>query len=223
MIRLHHCHQTRSMRSLWLLHELGIPFDLQVYPFDKSLRSAEYLALNPTGRVPTLELDGHTICESGAIAEALCDYAPSAGLGRAVGDAERYRWLNWVHFAETISQHCAALTQQHVALYEDHMRSPIIMTLEAKRLAKTIGTVEEGITQSGYLLESGFSAADIGVGQAVYMAQHFVHLDAFPNVTAWFKALSQRSAFKASLPPEGETGLYAKPFYAPWPIPEVSK
>ena len=52
MIRLHHCHQTRSMRSLWLLHELGVPFDLVVHPFDKSLRSLDYLALNPAGRVP---------------------------------------------------------------------------------------------------------------------------------------------------------------------------
>jgi len=72
MIRLHHCHQTRSMRSLWLLHELDVPFDLKTYPFDKSLRAADYLALNPTGRVPTLELDGQVICESGAIAQALC-------------------------------------------------------------------------------------------------------------------------------------------------------
>jgi glutathione S-transferase len=209
------------MRSLWLLHELDIPFEVHVYPFDQSLRTAAYLALNPTGRVPTLELDGHIICESGAIAEALCEYAPSAGLGRAVGDADRYSWLNWVHYAETISQHCAALTQQHVALYEDHMRSPIIMTLEAKRLAKTIGTVDAGLTQSGYLLESGFSAADIGVGQAIYMAQHFVHLDAFPKVMAWYASLTQRQAFQASLPPEGEVGLYAKPFYAPWPIPKA--
>ena len=115
MIRLHHCHQTRSMRSLWLLHELGIPFDLQVYAFDQSLRSPAYLALNPIGRVPTLEIDGQTICESGAIAEALCEYAPQAGLGRTAGQTERYAWLNWIHFAETISQHCAALTQQHNA------------------------------------------------------------------------------------------------------------
>lgn len=219
MIRLHHCHQTRSMRSLWLLHELGLPFELQVYPFDKSLRSTAYLALNPTGRVPSLELDGQVICESGAIAEALCDYAPDIGLGRPAGHPERYAWLNWIHFAETISQHCAALTQQHVALYEDHMRSPIVMSLEAKRLAKTIATVEEGLTSSGFLLESGFSAADIGVGQAIYMAQHFVHLDGFERVPAWYEMLSQRPGFQAALPPEGEKGLYAQPFYAPWPVP----
>ena len=223
MIRLHHCHQTRSMRSLWLLHELDIPFDLQTYAFDKSLRSDAYLALNPTGRVPTLEIDGQVICESGAIAEALCEHAPDAGLGRPVGHPDRFAWLNWIHFAETISQHCAALTQQHVALYEDHMRSPIIMTLEAKRLFKTLGTVEEGLSASGYLLDSGFSAADIGVGQAVYMARHFVHLDGLAKVQAWYDAISARPAFQASLPPEGVKRLYAKPFYAPWPVPNPSQ
>ena len=107
MIRLHHCHQTRSMRALWLLHELGVEFDLVVHRFDKSLRSEEYLALNPAGRVPALELDGEVIWETGAIAQVLCERFPNAGLGRAAGDAERADWLIWLHFAETLSQHGA--------------------------------------------------------------------------------------------------------------------
>jgi len=80
MIRLHHCHQTRSMRSLWLLYELGVEFELLVYPFDKTLREEPYRSLNPTGRVPTLEIDGVVLAESGAIAEALCERFPEAAL-----------------------------------------------------------------------------------------------------------------------------------------------
>ena len=214
MIRLHHFPQTRSMRSLWLLHEIGVPFDLVIQPFDKSLRSEAYLAINPTGRVPALEIDDLILHESGAIAEYLCERFPLAGLGRGPGDPDRAAWLNWIHFAETISQHTAALTQQHVALYDDAMRSPIIMQLEAKRLAKTLATVE-GSLQGDYLL-SAFSAADIGVGQAVYMAQHFVSLDAFPKLTRWFELLQTRPAFRKSLPDKQR--LYAKPFYPPWPV-----
>lgn len=217
MIRLHHCHQTRSMRSLWLLNELGLDFDLCVHPFDKSLRAPEYLAINPTGRVPALEIDGQTICESGAIAEALCEYAPDKGLGRAVGDPERWAWLNWIHFAETISQHAAGLTQQHIALYADHMRSPVIMNLEAKRLAKTYQTVEQALEGRDYLLAGGFSAADIGVGQAIYMGLHFATLDGCPRAQEWYDRITVRPAFRASLPPEG-IGLYAQDFYAPWPV-----
>lgn len=215
MIRLHHCPQTRSMRSLWLLHEIGVPFDLSVYPFDKTLREDPYRTLNPTGRVPTLEIDGLVLTESGAIAQYLCERYPAAALGRDPGHNERAPWLNWVHFAETISQHSAALTQQHIALYADHMRSPIVMQLEAKRLAKTLATVELGL-QGDYLL-AAFSAADIGVGQAVYMAQHFVRLEAYPKVMAWFARLQDRPAFQKSLP--DVPVLYTQDFYPPWPLP----
>ena len=214
MIRLHHCHQTRSMRSLWLLYELAVEFELLTYPFDKTLREEPYRTLNPTGRVPTLEIDGQVITESGAIAEYLCERFPQAGLGRDAGDTERIAWLNWIHFAETISQHCAALTQQHVALYEDHMRSPIVMQLESKRLAKTLRTLEAALT-GDYLL-SRFSAADVGVGQAVYMATHFVRLDDLPRVADWFARLKERSAYQKALP-EGP-GLYARAFYPPWDV-----
>lgn len=215
MIRLHHCHQTRSMRSLWLLHEIGVDFDLLVYPFDKTLREDPYRSLNPTGRVPTLEIDGVVLTESGAIAEYLCERFPAAGLGRDAGTAERAAWLNWIHFAETISQHCAALTQQHVALREDHMRSPIIMQLETRRLARTLGTVE-GALQGEFLLLA-FSAADVGVGQAVYMAAHFVKLEGFPKLAAWYDRLRARPAFQKALP-DGP-GLYAQSFYPAWEIP----
>ena len=88
------------------------------------------------------------------------------------------------------------------------------MQLEAKRLAKTLATVE-GSLQGDYLL-SAFSAADIGVGQAVYMAQHFVSLDAFPKLFGWFDLLQARPAFRKSLP--DKQWLYAKPFYPPWPV-----
>lgn len=214
MIRLHHAHQTRSMRSLWLLHELGLDFDLVIRPLDKTLRQEPYRSLNPTGRVPTLEIDGHVLTESGAIAEYLCERFPQAGLGRDPGHVERAAWLNWIHFAETISQHSAALTQQHIVIYADHMRSAVVMQLEAKRLAKTLATVEEAL-QGDYLL-SDFSAADIGVGQAVYMAQHFVRLDPFPKLRIWFDRITARDAFAKSVPEA--PALYAKPFYPPWEV-----
>ena len=214
MIRLHHSPGTRSMRSLWLLYELAVDFDLEVYPFDKSLRSAAYLKMNPAGRVPTLELDGKVIRESGAIAQVLCERFDPRGLGRPLGHADRLAWLDWIHFAETISAHCANLSQQHLFLREDHMRSPIIMKLEAARLAKTLEVIEAGIA-GDYLLASGFSAADVNVGQAVYLAKHFVRLEATPKVADWFARLSAREAYQAALP-QGDA-LYDRDFYEPWP------
>ena len=216
MIRLHHCHQTRSMRPLWLLHELGVDFELVIHPFDKSLRAPDYLALNPAGRVPALEIDDRVIWESGAITEYLCERFPEKGLGRAPGDEERADWLIWVHFAETISQHSAALTQQHIALYDDSMRSPILMRLEAKRLAKCYAAIEQRLAGRDYLLVSGFSAADVGIAQALYMSRHFARLDEFPALAAWYARVSERPAFRKALPPEGADKLYKQDFYEPW-------
>jgi len=211
-ITLHHAHQTRSMRSLWLLGELGVPFKTVVHPFGKNLRSEDYLKLNPSGRVPALAIDGKTLFETGAITEYLCEIFPDAGLGRAPGDPERADWLVWVHFAETINQHSAALTQQHIALYEDHMRSPIVMKLEAARIAKCYAALEGRLQGREYLLDSGFSAADVSCGYSLYSAQHFTKLDAFPLAAAWYDRISARPAFQASLPPAGEW-LYRQDFY----------
>lgn len=215
MIRLHHVPESRSMRVLWLLHELGLAFEVRTWPLDKSLRSEEFLALNPAGRVPALELDGARLFESGAMIELLCERFPEAGLGCMPGDRDRAQWLTWVHFSETISQHSAALTQQHVALREDHLRSPIVMKLEAARLGKCYGAIEQALAGQDYLLPSGFSAADIAVGQACYMALHFARMTDYPATARWYRRITAREAFSACLPLTGDR-IYAQDFYEAW-------
>ncbi|HKK85278.1 MAG TPA: glutathione S-transferase family protein, partial [Roseovarius sp.] len=220
MITLHHVPQSRSMRVLWLLHELDVDFQVVEHAFDKSLRQPEFLTLSPAGRVPALEIEGERMFESGAMVEYLCERFPERGVGRAPGDMDRMAWLVWVHFAETISQHIAALTQQHIMLYEDRMRSPIIMRLEAARLRKCYEAIEARLStpveNRDYLLTSGYSACDIAVGQAVYMARHFARLEDFPEVQAWYARITERESFKKSLP-RAESGLiYEQDFYEVW-------
>ncbi|KIN73008.1 Glutathione S-transferase [Sulfitobacter guttiformis KCTC 32187] len=202
------------MRSLWLLHELGIAFEVVKHGFDKSLRAPDYLLKSPAGRVPALELDGAAIFETGAITEVLCELFSPEVLGRPAGHAERAQWLIWVHFAETISQHAAALTQQHVALREDHMRSPIVMKLEAARILKCYAALDARLAGRDYLLDGGFSAADVSVGQAVYLAKFFAHIDGFAAVKSWYERITARAAFVASLP--GDETLFAGTFFEPW-------
>ncbi|WP_223424878.1 glutathione S-transferase family protein [Tateyamaria pelophila] len=219
MITLHHCPQSRSMRTLWLLHELDVDFRVVVHPFDKSLRRPEYLSLSPAGRVPAIEIEGERMFETGAITEYLCERFSPDRLGRSVSSPDRMAWLVWVHFAETISQHAAALTQQHVILYEDDMRSPVVMKLEAARIAKCYDALEARLStpveNRDYLLTSGFSAADISVGQAVYMARHFTPLEGHPEVAKWYERITERPAFQASLPGSSER-LYGQDFYPAW-------
>ncbi|NDV97872.1 glutathione S-transferase family protein [Salipiger sp. PrR002] len=220
MIRLHHVPQSRSMRVLWLLEELGLPYELVTERFDKSLRREAYLTRSPAGRVPALEIGGETMFESGAILEYLCELYPDSGLGRLCGDAERRDFLVWLHFAETMSHHGAALTQQHLMLREDAMRSPIIMQLEAARLGKCFEAIEARLAQSGDYLLQGFSAADIAVGQAVYIGRHFRSTEGLEHLQGWYERITAREAFQRSLPDEGER-LCRRDFYPAWDLPEV--
>ncbi len=217
MLRLHHCHGTRSMRTLWLLNEIGVPFEVSTRPFDRTLRDPDYLSLSPAGRVPALEMDGRSLWETGAITEILCERFSPDALGRSPGHRERADWLIWVHYAETVTQHGAALTQQHIVIREDAMRSPTVMKIEAKRLEKAYGPLEATLSDGrDHLLNGGFSAADVSCGQALHMCKRFARLDPFPNLSAWMERLEAREAFRRSLPPEGG-GLYDREFYDPWP------
>ena len=213
MLVLHHCHESRSMRSLWLLNELGLDFDLRVYPFGPELRTPEYLAKHPLGRVPCLEHDGRILFETGAITEYLCETCAqeAAHLFRAPGDPERAEWLQWLHFAETVAVHGASLTQQHVVLFEDSMRSPVIMKLERRRLEKALEVLDNHLAGREYLLKTGFSAVDTNVGYSVHIARFFTPLEAFPNLLAYYERLASRPAFLASLPQC--PSIYHKPFY----------
>lgn len=220
MIRLHHCHQTRSMRVLWLLYELEIDFELVVRPFDSSLRQPDYLSLSPAGRVPAIEIDDLVMFESGAILEYLCELFTEKGLGRSAGDPERAEWLIWIHFSETLGQHCANLNQQHNVIYPVEARSPLIMKLEAKRAEKCLAAIDNKLTDGrDYLLKSGFSAADVAVGQSVFMAKHFVDIAEFPSLSGWFQRISSRQAYQDSVKGEDNDVLFGQDFY-PVPVPD---
>ncbi|MEO0912065.1 MAG: glutathione S-transferase family protein [Pseudomonadota bacterium] len=211
---LHHCHQARSMRSLWLLHEIGLEFELVTHAFGPELYTPEYQKVHPLSRVPCF-VDGEIrLFESGAICEYLCEQYDPGLLWRWPGHEERAEWLQWLHYAETIAVHVANLTQQHIVIREDKDRSPLVMKLEARRLAKALALIEAALEGRRYLLSSGFSAVDTGVGYSVYAAQHFVDLERFPNVAGYLQRSSGRAAFRKALPPEGATHLYRKPFYA---------
>ena len=125
-----------------------------------------------------------------------------------------------MQFAQTISQHVAALTQQHIVLRDDTMRSPAVMKLEAARLSKCYDAIEARLNAPrDTLLDAGFSAADISVGQAMYLALKFCTLEQHPKTAAWFKHLQSREAFQKSLP-DSDGLLYTQDFYAPWDMPE---
>ncbi len=208
------------MRTLWLLYELEVEFEVVLHAFDRSLRDPEYLTLSPAGRVPALEIDGERMFETGAITEYLCERFPEANMGRSASDPDRMAWLVWVHFAETISQHAAALTQQHIMLFEDAMRSPIVMKLEAARLGKCYDALEARLStpveNRDYLLTSGFSACRCVGGTGGLHGAAFPAAGRSSGGGRLVRADHRATGVSKSLPDGEGAQLYARDFYPAW-------
>lgn len=214
MIRLHHVPLSRSFRILWLLSEMGL--DVEIVPYsitDGSLRRADYLAKSPAGRVPALEIDGRVLFESGAITEYLCETRPDHGFGRAVGHPERARYLEWLHYAETMAHLIANLNLQWVFLRDPAMRSPTLLKLDTRRLALTLQPLEAVLEGQEYLLPGGFSGADTMLGYNLLAAPHFVRLDPFPNLRTYLARCAARPGFIAARARDGKQAFYSRDFY----------
>jgi glutathione S-transferase len=104
MYRLYYSPGTASLAVHWMLVELGVPFELELVDFaSNAQRSAEYLAVNPTGRVPALVVDGKAYGEVAALLMLLAERHPDAGLAPPQGSAGRPEYLQWmVYLANTM-------------------------------------------------------------------------------------------------------------------------
>lgn len=210
MIRLHHVPGSRSFRVLWLLEELGLPCDLREWSLtDGSLRSAEFRALSPAGRVPALELDGEVIFESTAILQVLTER--EGRLAPPPGHPERAAFLQWLAFAETQANILQGLNIQHIFLRPPEARSPVLIRLETKRLALTLQALETHLTGRETIL-SDFSAADCAFGFNLDAMFRFVRPEGFPAITAWRDRMRARPAYRRAEARNGDA-LYARDFY----------
>src|ERR1700712_2102436 len=103
MIIVHHLENSRSQRILWLLEELGLPYEVKRYQRNEKtmLAPPELLAVHPLGKSPVVTDGDITVAESGAIVEYLMDtYGAASGLRPAPGTADFRRYTYWLHFAE---------------------------------------------------------------------------------------------------------------------------
>ncbi|MGX9349931.1 glutathione S-transferase family protein [Shimia sp. W99] len=214
MTVLHHIPFSRSFRILWLLQEMGLEADLRLYSItDGSLRASEFKAISPVGRVPALEIDGVTIYESAAIVEYLTETRPEHGLGRLPGDAERVAYLEWLGFAETQASILASLNMQHLFMGDPTPASPVVLKLEAARLAATLKAMDRALADREWLLPSGFSAADTMMGFNLFSAPYYVHMDKFENLRAYVKRIEARPAYQRARELDGPQEFYKKDFY----------
>lgn len=100
MIRLYFAPRTRSVRILWLLEELELPYELEHVTFEPPAKRF-FGQKTPSGKLPTVEDGAVTMSESGAIIEYILECYGSGRLAPPVGTPERAAFLQWLHFSES--------------------------------------------------------------------------------------------------------------------------
>ena len=101
MITVHHLADSRSQRILWLVEELGIPYELKKYPrFQNQFSPPEYQALHGLGKSPVITDGARTIAESGAIIEYILEVYGNGRMRPQAGSDDWVRYIQWMHLIE---------------------------------------------------------------------------------------------------------------------------
>lgn len=195
MITLYHAPMSRSLRVRWLLEELAIPYKLETRNLGQ-LKTPDYLAVHPLGKVPAIVEDGLVMFESGAIVQYLLEKYGDGRLEPKVGSPERPAFLQWLHFAESTLTPPLGEIAQHTLIRPEAERIPAVVPDAAKRAGNALGVVERALAGRSWLLPE-FSAADVMMGYSVALA-NFMKLvtDATPNVKAYLARCQARPAFQ---------------------------
>lgn len=203
MLKVYHVAGTRSVRTLWLLKELGVPHEVVVMPFDhKVMHGPSYLKVNPLGKVPAIDDDGFVLTESGAITQYLL---AKFGKGRLEpsprpepGSAEHGRFLQWLHFAEaTLMPQLGILVRQRRAAESRRDLGTIEHAVE--KATEMLVFTDDALRSQDYILGSRFTAADIMLGYSVSLADKLGLMgNRLSNLQAYLNRLQARLPFQES-------------------------
>ncbi|MER2508813.1 glutathione S-transferase family protein [Amaricoccus sp.] len=188
-VTLYYAPRSRSLRALWLLEELGIPYALTPLSLRRGEhKSPEMLALNPMGKVPVVTVDGHAVWETPAIIAHLCDLAPEAKLAPKIGTPERADFYRWLSFGTAVME----------PAFMDQMKHHDVNPTQAGwgDFASMKAALARGLTAGDWILGKRFSGADILVGGNLAWFSGWAR-DAFadlPNLYRYIGRLEARPA-----------------------------
>jgi glutathione S-transferase len=212
MITVHHLEHSRSQRVLWLLEELGLPYDVKRYARDRktSLAPPELLAVHALGKSPVITDGRTTVAETGAIVEYLIDTA-GGKLRPEAGSADHRRYTYWLHFAEG-----SAMPPLVMALIFNKVKTapmPFFARPIAKAIAdnvlksfvmpnieRQLAFMDSELAQREWFADRTFSAADVMMSFPLEAAASRGGLDArYPKLSAFLDRIHARPAYQRAL------------------------
>lgn len=183
---------SRGQIAYWMLKEIGAPFEVVMLDFATSMKSPEYLALNPMGKVPAIQHNGHIVTETAAICAYLADAYPEKKLAPDL--AERADYYRWLFFAAGPLEH--AITNQKLNVSPTQQQQAFVGYGDYERV---INTLEQALQQREYIAADYFTAADVYVGSQLRWGLLFKTIPARPVFEAYVARLQQRPALQQTL------------------------
>jgi glutathione S-transferase len=198
MLTLDHIYDSRSQRILWLLDELGTPYEMVRYQRNAATRLAppELAAVHPLGKSPVI-IDGEVrIAESGAIVDYVIRRYGKGAMMPAPGSAEYEAYNEWLHYSEG-----SAMLPLMLNLYVGRLKeagAPLHPRIDSE-IANHLGYVEGELEGREFFVGRSLTGADIQMSFVGDMAKAFDKLKPYPNLTAWLSRMHARPAFQRSI------------------------
>src|SRR4030081_3238544 len=196
MITLYHCAAARSFRPLWMLEELGLPYELKMLPFPPRVFAKEYLAINPLGTIPFM-IDGETkMTESSGICHYLGTRHGPTPLVVNVDEPGYGTFLNWMYFSDATLTFPQTLVLRYTQLEPEERRNPQVAADYTKWFLGRLRAVEAATGKAETLCADRFTAADIVIGYALRLAENIgLAKDFGANVSAYWRRLQGRGGY----------------------------
>ena len=211
-ITVHHLENSRSQRILWLLEELGVPYQVQRYQRDRKtlLAPPELLRVHPLGKSPVITDGDLTVAESGAIVEYLVERYGKGALVPAPGSPEKLRYTYWLHFAEGTAMPPLVMTLVFNRIEGAPMpffAKPIARAIAGKvkgdfiapNLARIVDHMEAELGRGAWFAGDAFSAADVQMSFPVEAAVARAGGAGKPNLARFLERIHARPAYQRAL------------------------
>jgi glutathione S-transferase len=194
MLRIYGSARSRALRTLWMAGELGLEYEHHdLLPRSPGTKAADYLALNPNARVPTIEDDGFVLSESMAINLYLAKQHGSPLYPKDPrNEALCWQWSLWE--TDRLDRQIVNYANHTTALPEAD-RKPAIAEAAWAEMVPALDVLDGALKRSGWLVGNTFSVADLNVAAALYRGLT-MDLNRWPRVAAWLAACWDRPAAK---------------------------